>query len=92
MHNAKYPEGTDNDRAFETERLKGLNIDELYDELQYWNELGKNTWDIDDEIFTISLMSLNLENKETHLYFILFLNLLLLEYYSILVPLGLSRF
>ena len=45
----KYPEGTDNDRAFETERLKGLNIDELYDELQYWNELGKNTWDIDDE-------------------------------------------
>ena len=45
----KYPEGTDNDRTFETERLKNLNIDELYDELQYWNELGKNTWDIDDE-------------------------------------------
>jgi len=45
----KYQEGTDNDRAFETNRLKGLNVDELYDELQYWNEVGKNTWDIDEE-------------------------------------------
>ena len=45
----KYPEATDNDKNFETNRLKSLNIDELYDELQYWNELGKNTWDIDDE-------------------------------------------
>lgn len=45
----KYQEGTDNDRTFETNRLKNLNVDELYDELQYWNEVGKNTWDIDDE-------------------------------------------
>jgi hypothetical protein len=45
----KYPQGTDNDRTFETNRLKGLGIDELYDELQYWNEVGKKTWDIDDE-------------------------------------------
>ena len=45
----KYQEGTDNDRSFETSRLKGLNVDELYDELQYWNELGKNTWDIDED-------------------------------------------
>ena len=45
----KYQEGTDNDRAFETNRLKNLNVDELYDELQYWNEVGKNTWDIDEE-------------------------------------------
>jgi len=45
----KYPDGNDNDRTFETNRLKNLNVDELYDELQYWNEVGKNTWDIDDE-------------------------------------------
>jgi hypothetical protein len=45
----KYQEGNDNDRTFETNRLKGLNVDELYDELQYWNEVGKNTWDIDNE-------------------------------------------
>jgi len=45
----KYQKGTDNDRTFETNRLKGLNVDELYDELQYWNELGKNTWDIDED-------------------------------------------
>ena len=45
----KYPDGTDNDRTFETERLKSLNINDLYDELKYWNELGKNTWDIDEE-------------------------------------------
>ena len=45
----KYQEGTDNYRTFETNRLKNLNVDELYDELQYWNEVGKNTWDIDAE-------------------------------------------
>ena len=45
----KYQKGTDNDRTFETNRLKGLNVDELYDELQYWNELCKNTWDIDED-------------------------------------------
>ena len=45
----KYPEGTDNDRTFETDRLKLLNITDLHDELKYWNELGKNTWDIDEE-------------------------------------------
>ena len=45
----KYQEGTDNDRTFESNRLKGLTVDELYDELQYWNEVGKNTWDIDEE-------------------------------------------
>ena len=45
----KYSEGTDEDREFESNRLKGLSIDELYDELKYWNELGKTTWDIDEE-------------------------------------------
>ena len=45
----KYPEGTDNDRTFETDRLKQLNISDLYDELKYWNELGKTTWDIDEK-------------------------------------------
>lgn len=45
----KYQKGNENDRLFETNRLKGLNVDELYDELQYWNEVGKKTWDIDDE-------------------------------------------
>ncbi len=45
----KYSEGTDEDREFESNRLKGLSIEELYDELQYWNDIGKNTWDIDEE-------------------------------------------
>ena len=45
----KYPEGTDNDRTFETDRLKLLSITDLHDELKYWNEIGRTTWDIDDE-------------------------------------------
>ena len=45
----KYDKGSDDDRAFETNRLKGLTVNELYDEHQYWNELGKKTWDIDSE-------------------------------------------
>ena len=45
----KYPEGTDDDRTFETDRLKLLSITDLHDELKYWNELGRTTWDIDDE-------------------------------------------
>jgi len=45
----KYPEGTDNDKTFETDRLKLLSITDLHDELKYWNEIGRTTWDIDDE-------------------------------------------
>ena len=45
----KYPEGTDEDREFENNRLKLLSVDELYDELNYWNDIGKSTWDIDEE-------------------------------------------
>jgi len=45
----KYPNGTDDDRVFEDDRLKSLTIDQLYDELQYWNDLGKKTWDLDEE-------------------------------------------
>jgi len=45
----KYDKGSDDDRTFETSRLQGLTVNELYDEHQYWNELGKKTWDIDNE-------------------------------------------
>ena len=45
----KYNKGTDDDRTFETSRLQQLSVNELYDEHQYWNELGKKTWDIDEE-------------------------------------------
>ena len=40
----KYPDGTDDDRTFETNRLKGMNVSQLFDEYQYWNsELQKVT-------------------------------------------------
>ncbi len=40
----KYEKGTDEDRQFETERFKGMNLDQIYDEYQYWNsELQKVT-------------------------------------------------
>ena len=45
----KYNKGNDDDRTFETSRLQQLSVNELYDEHQYWNELGKKTWDIDEE-------------------------------------------
>ena len=45
----KYDKGSDDDKTFETNRLKGLTVSELYDEHQYWNELGRKTWDIDEE-------------------------------------------
>ena len=45
----KYDQGNDDDRTFETGRLQGLTVSELYDEHQYWNELGRKTWDIDNE-------------------------------------------
>ena len=45
----KYDQGSDDDKSFETNRLRQLSVNELYDEHQYWNQLGKKTWDIDDE-------------------------------------------
>jgi len=40
----KYEKGTNEDRQFETERFKGMNLDQIYDEYQYWNsELQKVT-------------------------------------------------
>ncbi len=40
----KYEKGTDEDKQFETERFKGMNLDQIYDEYQYWNsELQKVT-------------------------------------------------
>jgi len=45
----KYDQGNDDDKTFETNRLQGLTVSELYDEHQYWNELGRKTWDIDNE-------------------------------------------
>ena len=40
----KYQKGTDDDRAFETDRLKNMNISQLFDEYQHWNsELQKVT-------------------------------------------------
>jgi len=40
----KYQKGTDDDRAFETNRLKSMNVSQLFDEYQHWNsELQKVT-------------------------------------------------
>ena len=40
----KYEKGTDDDRQFETGRLEGMNLDQIYSEYQYWNsELQKVT-------------------------------------------------
>ena len=45
----KYPDGTDNDRTFESTRLEGMSLDQLYDEHQYWNELGQKVWNLDED-------------------------------------------
>jgi hypothetical protein len=45
----KYEKGTDEDRQFETERFKGMNLDQIYDEYQYWNEQAQNVWNLDDD-------------------------------------------
>ena len=40
----KYERGTDDDKQKETERFKGMNLDQIYSEYQYWNsELQKVT-------------------------------------------------
>ena len=45
----KYPSGTDNDRTFETGRLEGMDLSQLFDEYQYWNEQAQNVWNLDDD-------------------------------------------
>jgi hypothetical protein len=40
----KYEKGTEDDKQKEMERFKGMNLDQIYDEYQYWNsELQKVT-------------------------------------------------
>ena len=45
----KYQKGTDDDRAFETNRLKSMNVSQLFDEYQYRNEQAQNVWNLDDD-------------------------------------------
>ena len=45
----KYPNGNDEDRAFEKQRLEGLPLEGLFDEYQYWNEQAQNVWNLDDD-------------------------------------------
>ena len=45
----KYPDGTDDDRTFETNRLKSMNVSQLFDEYTYWNEQAQNVWNLDDD-------------------------------------------
>ena len=45
----KYPNGNDDDRTFETSRLEGMDLSQLFDEYQYWNEQAQNVWNLDDD-------------------------------------------
>ena len=45
----KYPNGTEEDRAYEDNRLKSLNLSQLFDEYQYRNEQAQNVWNLDDD-------------------------------------------
>ena len=45
----KYPDGTDDDRTFETNRLKDMNVSQLFDEYTYWNEQAQNVWNLDED-------------------------------------------
>ena len=45
----KYQKGTDDDRTFETSRLKGMPLEQLFDEYQYWNEQAQNIWNLDED-------------------------------------------
>ena len=45
----KYPNGTEEDRAYEANRLKSLNLSQLFDEYQYRNEQAQNVWNLDDD-------------------------------------------
>ena len=44
----KYEKGTNRDRQIETERLQGLNLDQIYSEYQYWTEQAENRLMEDD--------------------------------------------
>jgi len=45
----KYQKGTDDDKTFETGRLKGMPLEQLFDEYQYWNEEAQNIWNLDED-------------------------------------------
>ena len=45
----KYPNGNDNDRAFEKGRLEGMDVSQLFDEYQHWNEQAQNVWNLDED-------------------------------------------
>jgi hypothetical protein len=45
----KYPNGNDNDRTFEKGRLEGMDVSQLFDEYQYWNEQAQNVWNLDED-------------------------------------------
>ena len=45
----KYPKGTDDDRTFETGRLKGMPLEQLFDEYRYWDEQAQNIWNLDED-------------------------------------------
>ena len=44
----KYQKGTDDDRTFETNRLKGMNLDQIYNEYQYWNSELRKVTDLEE--------------------------------------------
>ena len=45
----KYPNGNDNDRTFEKGRLEGMDVSQLFDEYQHWNEQAQNVWNLDED-------------------------------------------
>ena len=45
----KYEKGTDKDRQFETERFKGMNLDQIYSEYQYWNSELQKVTDLEEK-------------------------------------------
>ena len=42
----KYPNGNDDDRTFETSRLEGMDLSQLFDEYQYWNSESQRVFDL----------------------------------------------
>ena len=45
----KYERGTDDDKQKETERFKGMNLDQIYNEYQYWNSELQKVTDLEED-------------------------------------------
>ena len=45
----KYEKGTEDDKQKEIERFKGMNLDQIYDEYQYWNSEAQKVWDLEEQ-------------------------------------------